>query len=50
MATRTASFDRTLVQPSAPSRLWSAFRIVIDSYREALEMAREAQRRGIFVE
>jgi hypothetical protein len=50
MATRTTSYDRSLVQPSAPSRLWAALRLIVDAYRDALAMAHEAQRRGTFME
>jgi hypothetical protein len=56
MATRTATFDRSYAAPqawsfaSAPSRLWSMICLLNDAYREALELSRAAQRKGIFAE
>jgi hypothetical protein len=56
MSTRTANFDRSYTAPqawsltSAPSRLWSTLLLIHEAYGEALELARAAQRRGIFVE
>lgn len=56
MAIRTATFDRSYAAPqawslaSAPLKPWAMLRLIRDAYGEALELSREAQRKGIFVE
>jgi hypothetical protein len=54
MATRTISLNRPLTVSWslawAPLKLWSMLRLLHESYAEALELARKAQRQGIFVE
>jgi hypothetical protein len=54
MATRSLPLSHSQIALHAlfagPARLVAGFLLVRDAYREALAMARDAQRRGIFVE